>query len=80
MKIKLGLLVSLVLVAVFLFGGTAIAEGPPPSDSGSVDMDDPQVLAELVQRLEAGETLTDEEMEAVMRYVSRGSVEESVSE
>ncbi len=76
---KLGFLVFLVLMAVSLFGGIAIAEGPPPSGSGSVDMDD-QVLAELVQRLEAGETLTDEEMEGVMRYVSVGSVEESVSE
>ena len=50
-KVKLGALVSLVLVALFLFTGTVLADGPPPIDGEPPDISDPAVVERLVGEL-----------------------------
>lgn len=62
--ISLAVLASLVAISVIVAGAT----GSTPADP--VDMNDPDALLELVNRLDAGETLTDEEMEGVKKYVA----------
>ena len=48
-----------------MFTGAAFADGIPPDSSDSVDMHNPEALLDLVRRLDAGETLTVEEMEGI---------------
>ncbi|MYC39177.1 MAG: hypothetical protein F4X66_20045 [Chloroflexi bacterium] len=65
------------LLAVFLFAGTVMASDPPPSEAE--DLNDPEVQEALAIRYVAGETLTDEEEAAAIRYVTIVSVETVVS-
>jgi hypothetical protein len=71
MKTKLAFLAVMVMATLLLFSGIAFSEGPPGDGGESrVDMNDPVALEVLVNRLAAGEHLSDEEIAGAEHFLT----------